>query len=133
MRQLTLIYTSRYSDNMSARLKLKLLIKAFAVSVWLISGLASSNVYVSALDMNHHQNMFGNCPSVCSASQNSGIKQETILAQNEKDIPVPPPDVPYYVQFQTVGFTPPSIPRDLITNSSFRPPNLNILNSSFKF
>lgn len=118
---------------MSARRKFNVIIKAFAISVWLFSGLVLSNVHVSALDMNHRQDMPGSCASVCNASQNSDLKHETILIQNEKDIPVPPPELPYYIQFKTVGFITPRQPLDIITNSSVRPPDLNILNSSFKF
>ena len=104
----------------------------FSVSL-LFMGLVINNSHTSADTMDHGMHSTQNCASNCTSSQRVALKHEIIVLQNKKDTPAPPPNEPYYLQFQSMDFSRPIFPRKLIYNSSFKPPDLNRLNSVFRF
>lgn len=91
------------------------------------------NLQASALPMNHDMQSAQNCASICVGNQRTNRQHEATVFQDEKNIPIPPLNEPYYVQFSNIDFPKPLPPQELILSSSFKPPDLNVLHSIFRF
>ncbi len=90
-------------------------------------------LHASALSMNHDDmKSIQNCTSTCSANKRANVQYEAPVFQEEKKLPTPPLDLPYYMQFRDVGFSTPLPPLELIYSSSFKPPDINTLYSVFR-
>jgi len=100
---------------------------------FLFVGPLLSNLHASAVSMEHGMQTTQNCASACVGNQRIGLQHEANILQDEKHIPTPPLDEPYYVQFQIVSFPKPLPPQELIFSASFKPPDLTILHSLFRF
>lgn len=83
--------------------------------------------------MDHNMKSTFGCISGCISNNGSVMQKDSILLQEEKNTPIPPPDKHDYLQFRNFGFLKPLPPRDLIVSPSFKPPDLIILNALFRF
>ncbi len=108
-------------------------IRVFIAITLLFAGPFLGNLHVSALPMDHSMQSAQSCVSSCVSNQGAGAQQEAIIRQEEKNMPVPPPDEPYFMQFQNLSFQNPLPPRQLTINSSFKPPDFNLLHANFRF
>ena len=89
-------------------------------------------LHASALSMNHDMQSTQNCASVCVSNKRINVQYEAPVFHDEKKLPTPPLDLPYYMQFRDVGFSTPLPPLELIYSSSFKPPDINTLYSVFR-
>jgi hypothetical protein len=87
-----------------------------------------------ALAMNHQNMSTQACSLSCGNTRTASLAQAITFNQNdEDDIPVPPITEPYFVQFLKHNFAQNPSPKNLITASSYRPPDIMRLYASFKF
>lgn len=106
----------------------------FIVVGLLFMGPLIINTHASAQPvMDHNMKSSFGCISGCISNNGSVLQKDSILIQEEKFTPIPPPDKPDYLQFQNLSFPNPLPPQDLITSPSFKPPDLILLNALFRF
>ena len=103
----------------------------FAITLVLMSLLVLSP-HASADTIDHGMQNAENCASGCTNNRGVVLKQEIVALQDKKDTPAPPPVEPYYVQLRSLNFPQPNFPSELFYSSSFKPPDLNLLNSVFR-
>ncbi len=90
-------------------------------------------LHVSATSMSHDDmQSIQDCTSTCAINKRANVQYEAPVFQDEKKLPIPPFNVPYYMQIRNLGFSSPSQPIELIYSSSFKPPDINILYSLFR-
>ena len=104
----------------------------FASILIALAGLVTSTLNVSAMNMDHTMAASQNCNISCN---NVSYTPATLTTRQEEDddLPTPPVTTPYFVQFQKIAFTQPTPPQNIILSSSYRPPDINRLESRFRF
>lgn len=121
----------RFTEKYSVRLRT--VGKLFAVGIAIFGTLISSSHVSAQVMMSGGMRANVSCETACINNQGVVSPKDSVLLQEEKDTPAPPLDEPYYIRYQQISFPRPLAPPDLITSSSYKPPDISLLSSLFRF
>lgn len=124
-----------YNECMFTRLRSIFSLRVgLAIAMTLIVvGMSVPTTVATAATMNHRHAPNQDCLAGCTGGYGLNTTNLIATTHNENDdLPTPPSATPYYIQFPNISYAQPFHPKDRLTQTSYRPPDIVQLYANYR-